>query len=80
MPTDKESKIKKIPNDNLSVLYVDDMEFQHRADGFNYLVFTINLPDGDLEQTRLMIDDKHLYRIIEYLCFETDYFPEKDDE
>ena len=74
------TKFNRISNNNLSILYVDDLEIHRRADGFNYMVFTIGVPEGEFEQARLMIDDEHLHLIMEYLCHEMDYFPLESDE
>ena len=64
-------------NNDLPILYVDDVDTRHREDGINYLSFTTNLPDRLVEQVRLIIDDEHLHIIIDDLCLSTDYFPKK---
>ena len=64
-------------NNDLPILYVDDVDTRHREDGINYLSFTTNLPDRFVEQVRLIIDDEHLHIIIDDLCLSTDYFPKK---
>jgi hypothetical protein len=78
MPTKKVAKPKETYiNDDLPILYVDNVNTRRRADGMNYLSFTTNLPDDFVEQVRLMIDDEHLQQIIDDLCKSTMYFPEK---
>ena len=64
-------------NNDLPILYVDDVDTRHREDGINYLSFTTNLPDRLVEQVRLIIDDEHLHKIIDDLCLSTDYFPKR---
>ena len=78
MPTKKEEIPKEIYiNNNLPILYVDDVDTRHREDEMNYLSFTTNLPDQIVEQARLMIDDEHLHIIMDYLCNSSNYFPKK---
>lgn len=79
MPTSKKTPpLKEIYiNNNLPILYVDDVDTRHREDGINYLSFTTNLPDLVVEQVRLMVDDEHLHYIINDLCQSTNYFPER---
>jgi len=67
-------------NNDLPLLYVDDVYTRHRVDGINYLSFRTSLPDLVVEQVRLMIDDEHLHLIIDYLCQATNYFPKKTSE
>ncbi len=78
MPTRKEATPKEIYiNNELPVLYVDDVDTRHRADGINYLIFTTHLPDLLVEQVRLMISDEHLHEIINDLCKSTNYYPKR---
>lgn len=77
MPTRKKATPKDYINNDLPILYVDDVNTRHRDDGMNYLSFTTNIPDRFVEQVRLMIDDEHLHQLIDYLCKATDYFPER---
>ena len=78
MPTRKEAAPKETYiNNDLPILYVDDVDTRHRADGMNYLSFTTNMPDRFVEQVRLMIDDEHLHQIIDDLCHSTGYFPKR---
>jgi len=64
-------------NNNLPVLYVDDVDTRHREDGINYLSFTTNTPAMIVEQVRLMMNDKDLHKIIDALCITTEYYPKK---
>ena len=67
-------------NNDLPILFVDTCAVSHRADGFTYLSFatnTPNTPKGIVEQVRLIIDEKSLQLIIDALCRNIDYFPEK---
>lgn len=78
MPTRKKATPKETYiNNDLPILYVDDVDTRHREDGINYLSFTTNLPDRFVEQVRLIIDDEHLQGIIDDLCLSTNYFPER---
>ena len=82
MPTRKKEAPKEAPkeyfiNNELPILYVDDVNFSHRTDGINHLSFTTNLPDQVVEQVRLMIDDEDLNKMISYLCEPTGHFPRR---
>lgn len=78
MPARKKATPKETYiNNNLPILYADDVDARHRDDGMNYLSFTTNIPDQFVEQVRLMIDDEHLYQILDYLCRTVDYFPKR---
>ena len=78
MPTRKISTPKETYiNNDLPVLYVDDVVTRRRDDGMNYLSFTTNIPGLFVEQVRLMIDDKQLHKIIDNLCRSTDYYPNR---
>jgi len=78
MPTRKKATPKETYiNNNLSVLYVDDVDTRHREDGINYLSFTTNTPDLIVEQVRLMMNDEDLHKIIDALCITTEYYPKK---
>ncbi|HEX74565.1 MAG TPA: hypothetical protein G4N93_05380 [Dehalococcoidia bacterium] len=78
MPTKEEEIPKEIYiNNNLPILYVDDVDTRHRQDGLNYLSFTTNIPDQVVEQVRLMIDDESLHRIIDDICRNINYYPER---
>jgi len=78
MPTRKKVTTKETYiNNDLPILYVDDVNTRHRADGINYLSFTTNLPDLVVEQVRLIVDDEYLHYIIDDLCKSTNYFPKR---
>lgn len=64
-------------NNDLPILYVDDVHTRHRTDGMNYLSFTTSLPDLIVEQVRLLIDDERLHEMIDTLCLTTNYYPER---
>lgn len=68
---------KLIINNDLPTLYVDGLRISHRDDGMNYLSLRTNLPDYNIEQVRLIIDDQHLTSIIDLICEIIEYFPEK---
>ena len=83
MPDRKEATSKERHihiNDDLPTLYVDSVHTRHREDGVNYLSFATAIPDRLVEQVRLIIDDASLQRIIDNLCQNTNYFPEKPSE
>jgi hypothetical protein len=81
MPARKKAKPEETKeiyiNNDLPILYVDDVDTRHREDGMNYLSFTTNIPDRFVEQVRLMVDDEHLHQMIDDLCKTTDYFPKR---
>lgn len=71
-----ETKLKL--NDSLPTLYVDAVVLYHREDKFNFLRCISTLPEGNLEQARLMIDDAHFRSILDYLCKISGYYPNPD--
>ena len=78
MPTRKKGTPKETYiNNDLPVLYVDNVDTRHREDGINYLSFTTNTPTLIVEQVRLMINDEELHEIIDNLCLTTEYYPKK---
>lgn len=86
MPTEQKPALQKpvLPeihaNANLPTLFVDDVVVRSRKDGMFFIRFTTTLPDGDWEQVRLMTDTKELQRIIDVLCRDSKYYPQKPTE
>jgi len=64
-------------NDNLQTLYVDGAEIHKRNDGMHFIRFTAGLPEGTFEQFRIIIDAEHLHKIIDAMCSNANYYPEK---
>ena len=64
-------------NDNLQTLYVDGAEIHKRTDGMHLIRFTALLPEGAFEQLRIIIDEEHLHKIIDAMCSNSNYYPEK---
>jgi hypothetical protein len=64
-------------NDNLQTLYVDGAAIHSRDDGMHFIKFLVGLPEGSFEQLRIMIDEEHLHNIIDAMCSNANYYPEK---
>jgi hypothetical protein len=75
------NKPKVVPtihtNDNLQTLYVDNAEVHRRDDGMHFVRFLAGLPEGVFEQSRIIIDAEHLHKIIDAMCSNSNYYPEK---
>ena len=65
-------------NDSLPLLYVDGISTNKRQDGVYLIKFLASLPDGLIEQVRLMVHDKAVRMIIDNLCKNSGYYPDKD--
>ncbi len=78
MPTKKNSDtLDVIANNNLTTLFVDDVYVHPRKDGIYYIRYTTFLPEGDVEQARLITDEVHFQDIINTLCAAANYYPKK---
>ena len=78
MPTKKNSDIPDvIANNNLTTLFVDDVYVHPRKDGIYYMRYTTFLPDGDVEQARLITDEEHFQVLIDTMCAAANYYPKK---
>jgi ribosomal protein L20 len=60
-------KTKKtlITNPNLPNLWVDSIETSFREDGLCLLRFSTNLPEGNVEQCRILVNNKLLKNFID---------------
>ena len=77
MPIKKTNLSKTINNNNLLTPFVDDVQIYSRKDGMWFIRYTAFLPEGKSEQARLMTDDKLLHEILDTMCSEANYYPQK---
>jgi hypothetical protein len=64
-------------NNMLLTLFVDNLAVHTRKDGMYFLRFTASLPEGNVEQCRLLINKVNFLKIIDTLCHTTKYYPEE---
>ncbi len=78
MSDEQERRVTEIQtNDNLPLLFVDNLNINSRGDGFHVLRFISHLPDGFKEQARMVVPKQALQNMLDALCSHTDYFPAK---
>jgi hypothetical protein len=68
---------KIILNNNLPTLHVDSFYLYSREDGKYFIRFVVATPDGEVEQTRIMIAEEDLKELINTLCDISEYYPIK---
>lgn len=82
MPTEKEDKkITKplLSKTSLSTVWIDHIIVNLRNDEHVLLRILSDLPEGAMEEARLMTDKEKIKRIIRDLCVGLDYYPSKTD-
>ncbi len=80
MPTKKpenEEIVELILNNNLPVVTSDNLSFYLRADDVCLLRLSTQLPEGLLEQARIMINKERLIDMIDVICSNINYYPVK---
>ncbi len=77
MSTDKRPTVAL--DDTLHTMFIDGLEVSTRKDGVAFLRFTVHLPEGRKEQTRLMVTKEGLRTMANTICRALDYYPTKDD-
>ncbi len=78
MPNEKNEERKTIHVDqSLHTVFVDSLFINTRSDGLHLVRFLTALPEGLKEQSRMIILNEDLKRIIDALCKESDYYPAK---
>jgi len=79
MPEEKkEKKEKAVPfmlNPLLPVVHFDHLTITARGDGLQFLRLSTALPEGIVEQARLLVQDARLRRMIDVLCRHCNYYP-----
>ncbi len=78
MPNKEKSSYSDLHSDDrLPVLHIDSAFIAVRDDKMNFLSFVTNLPNGNFEQARIMINDDDLHELIEDMCSAINYYPKK---
>lgn len=67
----KEIRLKQ----NLSPIWVDNINIGIRGDGVCFLRFMTTLPEGIVEQVQLMTSREHLKKFIDSICSSLNYMP-----
>ena len=76
---DKEilKEIEFVNNEALPTLFVDSLIMNIRSDDYCLLRLMTVLPEGMTEQSRVIIPKYKLKKMIDLLCSQCDYFPNK---
>lgn len=78
MPKKKPQPSLKIQTDtHLPTLFTDHLVVAGREDGMILLRFLSSLPEGQAEQSRMMIPSQNVKRMLDVLCHYMDYYPKK---
>lgn len=77
LPVQQNVPRKVLTNNSLPILYIDGVRVASRTDGMFLIRLTTDVPDGHVEQIRVMIDSNHLKRIIDSMCRASSYYPKK---
>ncbi|MFH1312090.1 MAG: hypothetical protein ABIJ00_02585 [Candidatus Eisenbacteria bacterium] len=78
MPKKKPQPSLKIQVDeHLPTLFTDHLVVAGREDGLILLRFLSSLPEGQREQSRMMIPNENVKRMLDVLCHYMDYYPKK---
>ena len=77
MSEKKKETINMQRNPNIPTLFADNLFIQGRSDGFFLLSFSAELPEGHVEQARVMALKEKLLPMIDVLCSMADHYPKK---
>ena len=78
--TKPKAKEELILNDNLKPVFIDGLAAYGRKDGIHFLRFFSRVPEGMVEQARMIVQISHLKKMITVLCEHCDYYPKKPGE
>ena len=80
----KENKTEKdipfLDNRYLPSYFVDAFRVSARKDDIAVLSFYSDLPNGIVEQTRVITPVDRLKALVDLICRQIDYYPEKDEK
>ena len=83
MTEQKENKIKMVElnvDPNLKTIWVDNIYIAKRSDGVSLIRLSTSLPEGLFEQVRFITSDKALKNIVDIICSNIDYYPNKNKQ
>lgn len=76
--TEKEAEKNQVPTiPTTPSLWADNFQLGTREDGICMLRCLAVIPEGLVEQARLMTSRQHLVGLIDVLCSSLDYYPKK---
>lgn len=77
--TDKKENVKTVGlRPDIPTIYADKMQFLRRTDNSCILSWVQEVGrDLFVEQSRVMVSEEHMKRIINLICEHIDYYPEK---
>jgi len=80
MPKEKDKPTIRIhSNEELPILFVDNLVVTERNDGMYFVRFLTVLPEGLKEQSRMIIPKNSLVRMLDVLCKQCGHFPAKQE-
>lgn len=78
MEKDEAGKIKELlVNPKLPSLWVDMIEPSLRNDGICLIRFATSLPEGDIEQARVITNEEALKDFVSVVCQAMDFYPQR---
>jgi len=77
-PTSHRSRIKALVG-SAPTLFCDSMSVHVRSDGNVLIRWFVGLPEGQVEQCKIMTNKEHIKKIIEALCKVADHYPTKEE-
>jgi hypothetical protein len=75
--SEQKDTIKTFQNLALPTLFVDHLLLGRREDNLFLLRFAAELPEGLMEQTRVIVNKERLIAMIDILCYTAEYYPSK---
>lgn len=81
MEKNEAEEIKELlVNPKLPSLWVDMLEPSLRNDGICLIRFATSLPEGDIEQARVITNEETLKDFVSVVCQAMDFYPQKSEE
>lgn len=74
----KENESKKaniLSSIDLITIYCDQMVLHKRKDGNYIMRWLQNVPEGNFERSRIMINEELVKKVIDILCSNSNYYP-----
>lgn len=75
---DTEMVKELLVNPKLPSLWIDLLEPSIRSDGICLIRFATSLPEGDIEQARIMTSEDALKNFVSIVCNAMDFYPKKE--
>ncbi|WP_300464237.1 hypothetical protein [Desulfobacula sp.] len=73
----KEEVQELIINPKLPPIWIDLIDPSIRTDGISLIRFATTLPEGTIEQARIITNEDVLKEFVDNICFALDHYPKK---